>query len=396
MNTKELTKNFFSILQDIVENYSIISIVLSHPDKKQSPIKKMTFRPLIIRDQKLYQISAHSTNKIAHHNVSPSECLARLYQDLTESFREAHIYTAEADFHLLISKKGKMTLLKKKPSKVLTPLSHNRKKHYLMEEGQPVPFLVDLGILSTSGKILEKKRDKFKQINRFLELVDDVISQLKPRSHWNIIDFGCGKAYLTFALYHFLRFQKECKVNLLGLDLKEDVIQQCQDIARRLGYDTLQFKVGNIQDHYAEAPVDMVISLHACDTATDAALEKAIHWNAEAILCVPCCQHELYSQVQNPTLQPLLKYGILKERFSSLVTDAARGQILEMYGYHTQILEFIDLEHTAKNLMIRAIKKETSPANKEYLTEKYFEFTKFLNIKPALESKLVGFGVDTP
>jgi len=378
----KLTKLLHGLFQD----NSLILAVLSNAKLKSEDLpQKMTIKPVIIRHQKHFQVSLQYREKIIHQNYTSEQCYEYLIHQI-HNFKQTHLFTDQFDVQLLVSKKGKITLLTKPPSKIKTGQIHNRKKNYLLEEGSPIPFLVELGIFSPSGKVIDKKRDKFRQINRFLELIDDVLSQLKPRKNWHIVDFGCGKAYLTFALYHFLKYQKGLEIDMLGLDLKRDVIEQCQALAAKLGYDSLKFKVGDINEHKPESKVDIMLSLHACNTATDAALEQAIRWQADAILSVPCCQHELYHQISNHFLDPLLKHGILKERFAALATDAARGQLLEIMGYRTQILEFIDLEHTPKNLMIRAIReKSTSP--KGALIQKYLEYKQALNIFPSLEKR---------
>lgn len=387
MNINSLENKLFKLLRSIFNDSSLILAVLSNPkDKSPSHPQKVTIRPLEIRKQLLYQISFHFADKINHQNYSSEECLDYLSKNIAVNYKHANLFTRDADLQLLTSKKGKTTILSNPPTKSEARTDHNRKKNYILSEGSPVPFLVESGIMSPSGKILDKKRDKFRQINRFLELVEDALSQLNPRKSWHIVDFGCGKAYLTFALYHFLHIHKGYEVDMLGLDLKADVIEQCQNLACKLNYNRLNFQIGDINDHQPAGKVDVVISLHACDTATDAALEKGIRWQADAILSVPCCQHELYSQVSNATLEPMLKHGILKERFAALATDAARSQLLEILGYHSQILEFIDLEHTPKNLLIRAIRQK-SISNREDLFRKYAEFKKSLNIDPSLERR---------
>ncbi|MBO4415355.1 MAG: SAM-dependent methyltransferase [Lachnospiraceae bacterium] len=236
----------------------------------------------------------------------------------------------------------------------------DREKNHILREGVPVPFLVELGVMNKEGYVVKARYDKFRQINRYLEFVNDVVPELKKRSDdhsLKIIDFGCGKSYLTFALYHFLHETKGLNVQITGLDLKKDVIADCSRLAQRLGYNDLEFKHGDIADYETSGGVDMVVTLHACDTATDYALYNAIRWNAGVIFCVPCCQHELNKQIRNKELESVLKYGIIKERISALITDAMRAEMLEEQGYKTQILEFIDMEHTPKNLLIRAVRR---------------------------------------
>jgi len=372
-----------SLLEEILNSESLILAVLSSPLEKAQP-KKVTIRPVVIKGSILYQMTEQSLAQALHDNLNAKRCLDWLKMHL-KTYKQAFFYTKTADYQLLTNKKEKMTLLVKPPSKLAMTLVHNRPKHYLLLEGIAVPFMVDLGLMTAQGKIVPQKSDKFRQINRFLEMIEDVLSHLESDKTIHIIDFGCGKAYLTFALYHYLKFVKKLKVDIRGLDLKPDVIAYCQNLVVKLGYaDDLHFQLGDISSYQTDQSVDMVISLHACDTATDAALEKAVKWQSKIILCVPCCQHELYSQVQNSMLTPLLKHGILKERFAALSTDALRAQLLEVLGYQTQVLEFIDMEHTPKNLLIRAIRNIRSEAmNHKWQT--YLEMKTALHADPALE-----------
>ena len=359
--------------------------VLSSPLDKSSP-EKVAIKPLVIKGLRCYQKTEFIGQKAIHHNLSQKECLVFLFKSISQ-FKQTYLYTTTADYQILANKKQQLTILKKAPTKSPLSLQHNRQKNYILTEGKPIPFLVHLGIMNAAGKVHAQKMDKFKQINRFLELVDDVVSNLDKEKPVHIVDFGCGKAYLTFALYHYLRIMKELRVTITGLDLKSDVITHCQQLTEDLGMaKDLRFILGDINAYNTEDPVDMVVSLHACDTATDAALEKAIRWQAKVILCVPCCQHELFDQVKNQALSPLLKHGILKERFAALATDAGRAQLLSVLGYETQILEFIDMEHTPKNLLIRAVKRSKN-VNREDSWADYEAFKKALSINPSLERR---------
>lgn len=380
--------DLLTLLAHIFEQRLLLTATLSGP--RQGDAQKMTIRPLIIQGTLYYQWTTFRQQQAFHHNFSAVECLQEL-QKTIGLFKQTLIHTEENDYQILINKKQQATILRKAPaSKAQTKpsLQHNRTKNYLLEEGHPLPFLVELGIMNQAGQVYAQKQDKFRQINRFLEMVEDVLPHLKSKAALRLIDFGCGKAYLTFALYHYLKHTKGLKVEMLGLDLKADVIQYCQDLAKRLGEHDLHFQVGDINQYTTDKPVDVVVSLHACDTATDAALEKAIRWQAEVILAVPCCQHELFKQIQQKTLEPLLKHGILRERFAALVTDAARAQILEVLGYQTQILEFIDVEHTPKNLLIRAIKQAKKAYNHE-AWQAYLDYKQALKIDPSLERRLL-------
>ena len=282
-------------------------------------------------------------------------------------FKQMQLDTKEFRYQILVSKKGKMTIRRKIQPDCIKEidLSHNRKKHYILEEGKAVPFLQDLGVMTRDGEIVRTKFDKFRQINRFLEFIEDILPELPADREITILDFGCGKSYLTFAIYYYLHELKNYDIRIIGLDLKTDVILACNQLAKKYGYHKLKFMEGNIADYTGSEEVDMVVTLHACDTATDFALAKAVGWKAKVILSVPCCQHELNGQMENEVLAPLFSYGLIKERMAALVTDAVRAEYLKREGYDTQILEFIDMEHTPKNILIRAVYTGTKAKNEE-------------------------------
>ncbi|MCP3776127.1 SAM-dependent methyltransferase [Paenibacillus sp. MZ04-78.2] len=353
---------------------------------------KVTVKPVQLKGALHYQFSSFCGPKVLHENLAPEAAEAKLNTLLAEQFRQGLLQTGEADYQVLVSKKGKLGILRKPPTKqaVSEAPAHNRKKNYVLEEGVPVPFLIELGIMNAQGKVLAPKYDKFRQINRFVEMIADILPHLPKDRTLTIVDFGCGKSYLTFAMYHFLKEMQGFDLRVVGLDLKEDVIRHCSALAEKLGYDGLRFLVGDIAKYDELRQVDLVVTLHACDTATDAALEKAVRWGASVILSVPCCQHELFRQVHSDVLGPLLQHGILKERFSALATDAIRAKLLELVGYKTQLLEFIDLEHTPKNILIRAVRsvQPPKPAELAKLTEEYRDFRNFLQAEPYLERAL--------
>lgn len=368
-----MKKDFATLVQELIAQEAILYAVFSGAIK-------VALRPLLVKQQLCYQVSEFRGKQVFHRTLSAAEAEELM---LSHPFKQALICTAENDFQVLRGKQT--TILKKPPTRQTASLEHNRRKQYILEEGTPVPFFVELGIMTDQGKVIAKKSDKFRQINRFLEMVQDVVPKAKKL---RIVDFGCGKAYLTFALYHYLHIQLGMDVEMTGLDLKEDVVEHCNQLAQKMNYTHLTFLVGDIKDYVPRGKIDMVITLHACDTATDAALAKAVEWDAAIIMSVPCCQHELFGQIKNQELHPLLKQGILKERLAALATDAARAHILEILGYQTQILEFIDLEHTPKNLLIRAVRGH--PKDTARLKEEYNVFKKTLSIQPALERFLFG------
>ena len=337
----------------------VMLAVLSGQRKKEPDVpSRVRIRPVEIRGERVFQATATVGTKAIHKNYTLEEVLSYVEASLTDGFSQLQIQGQMKDGTVLVSKKGKQTI-KTRPHEALEPVkiqSHNRVKQYILKEGIPVPFLVDLGVMNKEGKVHTHSYDKFKQINRFLEFIEDVLPSLQKNREVTILDFGCGKSYLTFAMYYYLKELKGYDVNIIGLDLKEDVIKKCSGLALKYGYEKLHFLQGDIADYEGVNKVDMVVTLHACDKATDYALAKAIEWDAEVILSVPCCQHELNYRIQNDLLEPVLKYGILKERMSALITDGIRAELLESEGYHTQILEFIDMEHTPKNLLIRAVK----------------------------------------
>lgn len=369
-----------NLLEEIIIDNKLIHGVFSNLRKKtEDGFSKVDVKPVLIKEELKYQFSFYYANKVIHKNLNPGESINEIEELLNSIFKQAMIFTIEADYQILISKKGKVNILKKKPTKKSIDVSHNRKKRYILEDGDPVDFLIRLGVMNEEGKVSKKRYDKFKQINRFLEMVEDVIPKLNKDEKLNIIDFGCGKSYLTFALYHYLVEKLGIDVNIIGLDLKMDVINFCNQVAGDLDYKGLKFIHGDIKDYDNFSDVDMVITLHACDNATDAALVKAINWNAKAILSVPCCQHEFYNKIDSEVLEPMLKHGIIKEKLSSLVTDSLRGNVLEIMGYQVQLLEFIDMEHTPKNILIRAIQSKS--VDKRKALDSYIKFKEFWRLE---------------
>ena len=374
-----------------VINESLLRIVISNPRIKDG-ITKIKIRPVMLNGVLSYQSTEYIGTQVFHKNYDDDEIARYVEKMIVNSFKQCEILTRNVTETILVSKKGKITLNRKKsdvnsvkiPENIKMDLNHNRKKNYILEEGIPVPFLVDLGVMNNKGEVLKPKYDKFKQINRFLEFIRDVVMELPGDRELKIIDFGCGKSYLTFAIYYYLHDLCGLDVSITGLDLKKDVIEKCNNLSNKYGYDKLTFKLGDIAEYQGANQVDMVVTLHACDTATDYALYKAVIWNAKVILSVPCCQHEVNKQIKNELMSPVLEYGILKDRLSAIMTDAIRAEMLKTKGYKTEILEFIDMEHTPKNLLIRAVKKNEK-GDKEKIDKLISEF----EIQPTIVSLLM-------
>ena len=346
-------------LLDICISDKLIDMVISgQKNKSEDKAVKVRIRPVILKNEIEYQVSEFVGRKVLHSNHSAADVKKKIIDYMTEDFKQAQINMTDAAATILSSKSKTLTCKYKKAGqlKAQRDLSHNRTKKYIIQEGKPVAFMIDLGVMGQDGKIIRTRYDKFRQINRFLEYIEDILPKLDKERELTIIDLGCGKSYLTFAMYYYLKELKGYNIRIIGLDLKADVIEHCNELRTRYGYDKLDFYVGDIATYKDVDKVDMVVTLHACDTATDYALAKAVKWGAEVILSVPCCQHEANRTIKSDILSPVMDYGILKERMAAIVTDAARAKLLTANGYDTQILEFIDMEHTPKNLLIRAVK----------------------------------------
>jgi len=372
-------------------NKDLVQIILSNSQDKEFATK-IKVRPILVKGELLFQETLYRGTQVFHENFTQEDMRVRIEKLLADNFKQGEFQASSMQATVLVSKKGKMTIKTKQLQKQttqrdLSELAHNREKQYILQEGTPVDFLVGLGVQTPEGKITKNRYDKFRQINRYLEFIEDVLDKLPKDRTIRIIDFGCGKSYLTFAMYYYLHVLQKRDILVTGLDLKKDVIAHCNELAIKCGYDKLSFEVGDISTYNGSDAVDMVVSLHACDTATDYALEKAVKWGAKVIMAVPCCQHEVNKQIACKELQPLLKYGLIKERMSALITDAVRANLLEEQGYDTQILEFIDMEHTPKNLLIRAVKKDGVKMQRRNTVQ---ETMGFLQIQPTLHKLLNG------
>ncbi|MBQ8592134.1 MAG: SAM-dependent methyltransferase [Lachnospiraceae bacterium] len=366
-------------------NEQLYQMILSNARDKEA-ISKAKVRPVMLQKELYFQISRFVGKQVLHQNCTKAELVKEVFSMMKADFKQIEIETMSYKATGLISKKGTVTIKKKRHTEEKAPvdMSHNRSKQYILQEGTVVDFLVDLGVQTKEGKIVKSKYDKFRQINRYLELVEDIMLELPKDRAIQIIDFGCGKSYLTFALYYYMHILQKRDVNIIGLDLKEDVIRTCNALKDKYGYNKLRFIPGDISSFEDMDNVDMVVTLHACDTATDYAIAKAVAWDAKVIFAVPCCQHEVNKQIENEMLAPVLKYGLLKERISALLTDGIRANLLEQMGYDTQVVEFIDMEHTPKNVLIRGVKKREASTPVEALQR----MEEALHIKSTLEQLL--------
>ena len=373
-----------------IEKYldeKLVRIIISKSRIKGEK-RKIQIRPILLKGALVFQAEDYKQKQVFHQNLSGKEALEKIGEWMQE-MQQLELLHQDGRVNMLVSKKGKITL-KQSENGCQVPqadLTHNRKKKYILDPQVKVPFLEDLGVQTSEGKIVHSRYDKFRQINRFLEFVEDILPALPKDREVVILDFGCGKSYLTFAMYYYLHELKGYDIRIIGLDLKEDVIRHCNELRTRYGYEKLDFLTGDIADYDGVDQVDMVVTLHACDIATDFALDKAIRWNAKVILSVPCCQHELNRQISNEILAPAFKYGLIQERMAALFTDAIRGNLLEEAGYQVQLLEFIDMEHTPKNILIRAVKhgKQGQHGKKEkQLHSDVQRMLEFLHVDPML------------
>ncbi len=310
-----------------------------------------------------YQAESFTSTQAFHKNLRPEELAGHMDSLFPDRFSQCVVWDGEKEYSFRRTASGKMLTNRRAFAMAGGEKGHDRKKNYLIEEGENIPALVDMGVFTKEGRVAAPMRRKYRQINRFLEIVDDSVSRM-PDAKISVVDFGCGKSYLTFILYYYLTVKKNFQADIVGLDLKKDVIEKCSQTARRYGYDGLRFEVGDIASFKGEKP-DMVVTLHACDTATDYALYNAVKWGTELIFSVPCCQHEANAQFKTEELRALSRWGILQERTAALVTDAVRAEMLVSCGYRTQVMEFIETEHTPKNLLIRAVKGGVSEKERE-------------------------------
>ncbi|MDU6984595.1 MAG: SAM-dependent methyltransferase [Terrisporobacter othiniensis] len=375
------------IINEICKD-NIIKVVISNKKNKDIKYNKIVFQLKEKNDKEYYQVEKFTDKQVFHENIEKKDLNDRVLEYMKENFKQLNAWSGNTNYDVKISKKGKVFLSKKKSNNEnMVIKGHNKEKNYILKEGMIIQPLIDLGIFTKEGKVVNSKYDKYKQINRFIEIIDDEIKK-NNYEELTILDFGCGKSYLTFVLYYYFVEIKKINVKMIGLDLKEDVIKKCNEIAKKYKFDNLHFELGDINGFKYNNKVDMVITLHACDTATDYALYNAIKWNAKMIFSVPCCQHEFNHQMKAENLDILNKYGIIQERVAALMTDSVRGNLLECVGYKTQLLEFIDISHSPKNILIRASKSNLSKIKKEKSLQQVKALMKEFNFDPTLYNLL--------
>lgn len=379
-------ENMKEQLLQLLNEQSLIQATISQPRQKSNEVKRVKLKPLQLRGIYTIQIEYQYERILKHENIALAD-FNEHFEELLGQFRQIHAEFTDQTVQIQLSKKNKVLWKSNKQQTAKqVNLSHNRKKQYLLDENKPYPFLIRLGVQSPDGKVKKQKYDKFKQINRFIEFIDDSLKHLPQDRTIRILDFGSGKSYLTFALYHYLHVEKGLDIHVTGVDLKKEVIEHCNEIARDLHYDHLEFLVGDINDFNDETKVDMIVTLHACDVATDMALARAVKWGAKVILSVPCCQHELNRQMDAPNLNVMLQHGLIRERFAALATDSIRAELLKLVGYEAQLVEFIDMENTPKNILIRAYYNGKKPSVEDHA--QYNAFVSMLGAKPFLQKEL--------
>ena len=378
-------ENLNDIIRKCFDKNNIIKIILSNKRKKTLNIKKVDIRPVIIKGEQLYQFEFFYDNKATHLNLDSKTSTDKIIELMDINFKQCNIFTSENDINILASKLDKPRIVRHKPTMEACVPSHDNTKNYIIEDGKPCDFLIELNVMTKDGNVIPKHYSKFRQINRYLEIIDDIYEYLPKNRTIKIIDFGCGKAYLTFAIYHYLKELKNLDVQIIGLDLKKGVIDFCNEKANCLGYTGLKFLLGDIVEYKSDY-ADLVVTLHACDTATDFALMNAVKWNTKVILSVPCCQHELFNQISNDIHEPMLKHGILKDRLTEYLTDGLRGLKLESKGYDVSMIEFTSLEHTSKNILIKAIKTgHENDAKAQNAINEYAKLKDFYQVNPSID-----------
>lgn len=364
-----------------IANNNINKITFSNIRNKELELDKVIGKLVSIKGSINLQLEYRYKRIIKHTNLATTDSsnIENTIRELFELAKDINVVTTNENINIKVSKKFKISVNRKKTATKVISFEHNKKKDYFLDEKQKYPFLVELGIQNNDGKILKSKYNKFKQINKYLEFIKQATTQLNSDKQITILDFDSGKSYLTFSTYYYLTEVLKMNVKIIGIDLKKEVIEHCNNITKKLNFSNLSFIYGDVIDYENKDEIDMVISLHACNTATDIAILKSLGWKAKVFFAVPCCQKEVNSQLNDEFLPFMLKHGIVKEKFSTLLTDSVRSEVLEAFGYKSDIVEFISAENTPKNQLIRAYKM-TNNVDKDKITN-LEKFTTSLNIK---------------
>ena len=376
-----MNHEIISELLSHIKNNNLAKITFSNIRNKELELDKVIAKPVNIKNDINIQFEYRYKRIIKHKNIITADAdkIKIMLEELFSLAKDISVITSDEIINIKISKKFKVSINKKKTEKKDISFEHNTSKEYFLDEKQKYDFLIELGIQNKEGKILKARFNKFRQINKYLEFIKHATTQLDTKNKITILDFGSGKSYLTFSTYYYLTELLKLNVKIIGIDLKKEVIEHCNNIAKKLNFTNLEFIYGDVIDYENKNKIDMVISLHACNTATDIALLKSLGWNAKVFFAVPCCQKELNNQLDSTFIPFMLKHGIIKEKFSTLLTDSIRSEVLEVFGYKSDIVEFISEENTPKNQLIRAY-KTTDKINFEKLVS-LESFVESLNIK---------------
>lgn len=376
-----MNHEIISELLSHIKNNNLAKITFSNIRNKELELDKVIGKLVNIKNNINLQLEYRYKRIIQHTNLvtADSKSIEKTIVDLFELAKDINVVTIDENINIKVSKKFKISVNRKKTTSKVISFDHNKKKEYFLDEKQKYPFLVELGIQNKDGKVVKSKYNKFKQINKYLEFIKQATTQLDSNKQITILDFGSGKSYLTFSTYYYLTEVLKMNVKIIGIDLKKEVIENCNNIAKKLNFTNLSFIYGDVIDYENKDEIDMVISLHACNTATDIAILKALGWKAKVFFAVPCCQKEVNGQLNSDFLPFMLKHGIVKEKFSTLLTDSVRSEVLEAFGYKSDIVEFVSAENTPKNQLIRAYKVSNNIDKDKIVNLE--KFTSSLNVK---------------
>lgn len=376
------------VLDAVEKEGTFLQLTLSRP-RGGAKWRKVTVRPVVLKGRRQLQFSYFGEKQAVHKNCGPGEARRRLRTMLSGAYRQIHVQTSERDIHVRLSPKGRPHVSEGKPSRAgeRPELAHDRRKDYPLSAGEPDEFLQALGVMTTDGEVRASMQGKFRQINEFLDIIGQTVADADwPGGTVRVADCGCGKAYLTFAAHHYLNDIRGIPTRVLGVDVNEDLIADVRDLRDELGWEGLEFRVSTIVEFEPQDPPEVVLSLHACDTATDEAIARGVSWGSRVILAAPCCQHELHAEIDARLFRPITRHGIMRQRLADLLTDGFRALALRIMGYRTDVIEFVDPEATAKNLMIRA-EAGLERGHPNFVRE-YRELKQFWKVTPCIEQLL--------